>query len=290
MATNTTFKSNTDKAAKPMAILVADDHFANRLLTQILLQREGHDITLADHGKDAVRACTAQVFDLLLLDIQMPIMNGFQALKWIKTLSNGNEATPAYALTAHTHPSEIKTILSKGFDAVLLKPFRVSDMMRQLDRPYKYSADRSSVIIETPDASPKFYATAIDMPLLEVQTLDILLGAIGPGRMCTVLAAYWQDAKKLMMDIKATRITGQIGVEIELMELRKTAHGLKGASANVGLLKASRLSAHLQNAPIEDIPYLVETLERTLQDSQSAIRDYCGLTGNVLRPKLQAAS
>jgi len=255
-----------------------------------LLQREGHDITLADHGKDAVKACTARVFDLILLDIQMPIMNGFQALKWIKTLTNGNEATPVFALTAHTHPSEIKTILSKGFDAVLLKPFRINDMMRHLDRPYKYSAERSSVITETVDADPKFYASAIEMPLLEVQTLDILLGAIGPQRMCKVLAAYWQDAKQLMMDIKTTRITSQVGAETELMDLRKTAHGLKGASANVGLLKASRLSAHLQNAPIEDIPYLVETLERTLQDSQTAIRDYCGLTGSAIKPKLAVAS
>ena len=290
MTQQTTFDSKLTAAAKPMSILVADDHFANRLLTQSLLQREGHNITLANDGKEAVRACTAHLFDLILLDIQMPIMNGIQALKWIKTLDNGNENTAAFALTAHTHPSEIRIILSKGFEAVLLKPFRVADMMNHLGRPYKNSFERSSALEDTQDTDVKFYAGALEMPLLEVQTLNILLGAIGPERMCKVLTAYWQDADVLMASLKATRITTQLGAETELMKLRRTAHGLKGASANVGLLKASRLAAHLQNAPIKDIPYLVEVLERTLQKSQAAIRDYCGLAGNAVRPQLVAAS
>ena len=285
----TGFKSQLQAVAKPMHILVADDHYANRLLTQSLLQREGHEIALANNGKEAVRACMSNVFDLLLLDIQMPIMSGIQALKWIKTLENGNTIAPAFALTAHTHRAEINTILSKGFEAVLQKPFRVSEMMRHLGRPYKNGPERDMGQMPDIDAETKIYENVTDLPLLEVQTLDILLETIGPDRMCTVLKAYWKDANTMISSLKNTRLMSQ-NREKELTELRKTAHGLKGASANVGLLRASRLSAFLQNAPFEDIPYLIETLENTLQDSQASLRDYCGLVGNAIAPKLAAAS
>jgi len=283
-------KTKAHALGKPMSILVADDHFANRLLTQSLLQREGHAIALANNGKEAVQACMAQPYDLILLDIQMPIMDGIQALKLIKALNNGNEAAPTFALTAHTRHSEIRTLLSMGFEAVLLKPFRVAEMMSHLGGPGTNANKRASAVEETTNTDVKLYGNTLQMPLLEVQTLDILLGAIGPKRMCKVLTAYWLDADSLMASLKTTRITTQLGAETELMKLRKTAHGLKGASANIGLLKASRLAAHLQNAPIEDIPYLVETLGRTLHESQTAIRDYCGLAGSPLNPELAAAS
>ena len=140
------------------------------------------------------------------------------------------------------------------------------------------------------NTDPQIYLDVMEMPLLEVQTLDILLAAIGPKSMCRVLAAYWSDAQTMISSLKSTRLTSQTQVGQELIELRKTAHGLKGASANIGLLKASRLSAKLQNAPLEDIPFLVEALERTLEKSKSSIRDYCGLSGKATQPEIAKAS
>ena len=60
MTVQSAFKSGLNETAKPLHILVADDHFANRLLTQSLLQREGHIITLANDGKEAIMACTQE--------------------------------------------------------------------------------------------------------------------------------------------------------------------------------------------------------------------------------------
>jgi len=286
----TTFKTRLGQVIEPMQILVADDHYASRLLTQSLLQRENHNIALAGNGKAAVDLCKTQSFNLILLDILMPSMDGFQALKRIKAIKNGNADIPVFALTAHSHAAEIKLILLKGFDAVLQKPFRVTEMMRQLDRPYKANVTPLMQDKQYPSVDAAIYTNVVDMPLLEVQTLDILLGAIGPDRMCNVLKAYWQDAHKMIKTLKATRITTSLGAETELVNLRKTAHNLKGASANIGLLKAARLSALLQNAPIEDIPFLIETLDLTLRDSQPAIRDFCGLAGEATKPILAAAS
>jgi len=283
----TTLKTRLNQVKEPMQILVADDHYASRLLTQSLLQRENHNIALTSNGKDALDLCKVQNFDLILLDIQMPIMDGFKTLKRIKATKNGNADIPIFALTAHSHAEEIKLILLKGFDAALQKPFRVAEMMRYLDRPHKANV---TPLKQYPPVGTMIYTHVVDMPLLEVQTLDILLGSIGPDSMCNILKAYWQDAHKMIKTLKSTRITTSLCAEPGLVNLRKTAHSLKGASANIGLLKAARLLTLLQNAPIEDIPFLVETLDDTLQDSQSAIRDYCGLAGDATKPVLTAAS
>ena len=134
-------------------------------------------------------------FDLLLLDIQMPVMSGIAALKWIKTLENGNEGAPAFALTAHSHNAEIKVILSKGFEAVLQKPFRVSEMMRHLGRPYKNNVERDTQQEGPEDTDPKIYSDVMEMPLLEVRTLDILLGAIAP-RVCAAFESLLEGRRE----------------------------------------------------------------------------------------------
>ncbi|GEM_PF-1048794 len=270
---------------RPLHILVADDHYANRLLTQSLLQRDGHDVILSEDGREAVKACAHHIYDVILLDIQMPIMNGFQALKAIRALDNRNAKTKIFALTAHNHVDEIRTILRHGFDAVLVKPFRVADMMRHLDRPYKPGPSRIHNDKDEIRGAASIYNDVLDMPLLEYQTLDILLDAIGPERMCTVLSAYWTDAAKLLQDLKSARISSGPQAASDLIALRKTAHGLKGASANIGLLRAARLSARAQNAPVEDIPFLIEKIEQTLEESKTAIRDYCGLKGPATAPQ-----
>ncbi len=270
---------------KPLEILVADDHYANRLLTQSLLQREGHQIALAEDGKDAIEACRHQIFDVILLDIQMPVLNGFQALRAIRALDNGNADTKIFALTAHNHTDEIRTILRHGFEAVLIKPFRVADMMRHLDRPYKPRLNRVYDDKDEIRGAVSLYDETLNMPLLENQTLDILLDAIGPERMCRVLTAYWADALVMMDALKSARLHSTAKADEELIALRKTAHGLKGASANIGLLRAARLSARAQNAPIEDIPFLIEKIEQTLEESKPAIRDYCGLNGAPMAPR-----
>ena len=281
-------KPNTKPFAdfKPQAlrILVADDHYANRLLTQSLLQREGHQISQAGNGEMAVEICRHAQFDVILLDIQMPIMNGFQALKLIKAMDNMNAHASIFALTAHNHTDEIRTIMSKGFDAVLLKPFRVAALMRQMDRPYKPAVNRIYTDKEEIRGTATIYDQILDMPLLEIQTLDILLDAIGKERMCHILTAYWKDAKNMVSTLKSSRLSDKNKANDKLINLRKTAHGLKGASANIGLLRAARLSARLQNAPLEDIPFLIEKIETTLDASKTEIRDYCGLKGDAISP------
>jgi CheY-like chemotaxis protein len=258
-----------------LRILIADDHYANLLLTQSLLQREGYNVICAKNGLQAVNACKNIVFDIILLDIQMPVMDGIEALSQIKKLGNPNIECPIFALTAHSDASEIQSILALGFDAVLRKPFRVQEMMDSLQNLRTNKPHLTPALQVNQHSGPEIYEDTLRLPLLEVQTISILINATGPERMKKILIAFWKDADMLITSLKGTRFNMNIDAQPTLDELRKTAHGLKGAAANIGLLRASRLSALLQNAPLQHAPYLIEKIESTLHASKSEIDNYC---------------
>lgn len=265
--------------SKPLNILVADDHYANQLLTQSLLQREGHNVVLANHGKDALAAASVQNFSIILLDIQMPIMDGITAIAHIRKLPNQNANTLIFALTAHCSPSETQHLLKVGFNAVLPKPFRMADLKKIIQQG---RANPAPFAPTSPICSDqKDYQELLQLPLLDTQTIDILYDAIGPDRMMRVLNAYWKDADKMLNTLLHTRLSNPDRFSENLIKLRKTAHGLKGASANIGLFRASRLAAKLQNAPVETIPLLIEGIVEVLKISRIEIYRYCKLTDGI---------
>lgn len=257
-----------------MRILVADDHYANRLLTESLLLRHGHSVEVADNGKQAWELCHSHVFDLILLDIQMPVMDGFEALKAIQTSDNKNKDLPIFALTAHTGPLEMAAMIGAGFHAVLKKPFRISEMMKHLASTQAAAPKETKKEAENIKLLNK-YADVLSLTLLELRTLDILIRAIGSERMQDVLTAYWIDASMMLETLKQHRPQDASSSADVLVEVRRTAHGLKGASANIGLLKASRIASQLQNAPIENVAFLIHALDITLEESKGALATYC---------------
>ena len=82
----------------PCEILLAEDNPVNQKVVTMMLQRRGHEVTVVDNGKKAVESCRQETFDLVLMDIQMPEMDGFEALASIRTLERA-ESRPR----VHTH-------------------------------------------------------------------------------------------------------------------------------------------------------------------------------------------
>ena len=126
--------SHTDLPLEPgLRILVAEDNRTNRTLALRLLEKGGHSVALACNGREAVEKSGEQDFDVVLMDIQMPEMDGFQATAAIREreLVSGKHL-PILALTAHAMAGYRESCLSAGMDGYLSKPIRTEELFKAL--------------------------------------------------------------------------------------------------------------------------------------------------------------
>lgn len=124
-----------ENTTRPLRVLLAEDHPVNQLFAQELLKRLGHRVVLARNGREAVDAFALEVFDLVLMDIQMPMMDGFEATAGIRAIdARRGTHTPIVAMTAHAMVGDREQCLAGGMDAYLSKPIRPPVLMATIAR------------------------------------------------------------------------------------------------------------------------------------------------------------
>jgi signal transduction histidine kinase/ActR/RegA family two-component response regulator len=115
-------------------ILVVEDNPVNQVLVRTVLKKLGHRATVAGNGRDALRALDDEDFDLILMDIQMPEMDGVEATRAIRARGMTPERLPIIALTANLSPDSRVTYLHAGMNECIGKPFRVGDLAAVIER------------------------------------------------------------------------------------------------------------------------------------------------------------
>jgi CheY-like chemotaxis protein len=115
---------------RTLRILLAEDNSVNQRLVSRILERRGHSVEIAAHGGLAVEALAAQSFDLILMDVQMPVMDGFEATAAIRARERESGAhIPIVALTAHAMTGDQQRCVQAGMDAYLTKPLDPSRLI-----------------------------------------------------------------------------------------------------------------------------------------------------------------
>ncbi len=126
---------DSDDGYGPLDVLLAEDSVFNQKLMMGLLEKLGHRVTLAENGRAAVAAFQSQRFDVVLMDVQMPELDGLEATAAIRELESVRAAhTPIVALTAHAMKGDRERFLAAGMDDYLTKPVRVPDLIEALRR------------------------------------------------------------------------------------------------------------------------------------------------------------
>ncbi|MFK7931408.1 MAG: ATP-binding protein [Myxococcota bacterium] len=115
-------------------ILVAEDHPVNQKLLQLLLTGAGYGVVMANNGQKAVEIATQGNVSLILMDCQMPVMNGFDATAHIRALDGERALVPIIALTAHATSGDRQACMTAGMDGYLTKPIRRQTLLGELDR------------------------------------------------------------------------------------------------------------------------------------------------------------
>jgi signal transduction histidine kinase/CheY-like chemotaxis protein len=109
-------------------ILIADDAPSSRMLLRLMLSKHGHKVDEAENGLQAVESLTAKSYDLVVLDVQMPVMDGLRAAQTVRAMPNEKAQLPLIALTAQVLDEEVERAKQAGFDIVLGKPFMEEDL------------------------------------------------------------------------------------------------------------------------------------------------------------------
>ena len=118
------------RAALPLRILLAEDNLVNQRIALGILGKHGHSVVVANNGVEALTALAEQPFDLILMDVQMPEMDGLETAQAIRRREQGGAThIPIVAMTAHAMSGDRKRCLAAGMDEYLAKPIRVAELL-----------------------------------------------------------------------------------------------------------------------------------------------------------------
>ncbi len=154
-----------DAAGTGRHILVAEDTTVNQQVVRTVLERAGHRVTITENGREALDAFAEQTFDLVLMDCQMPVMDGIEATRKIRALETDRAAAstlprhvPILALTANAREEVVAECRAAGVDEFMTKPFRPADLLAAVER----------LLEPVPAAEPAAESAATDAPLILV--------------------------------------------------------------------------------------------------------------------------
>jgi len=204
-------------SGKPLRILVAEDLPFNQKFILRLLERWKHQAVLVENGKQAVEAIAKERFDLVLMDVQMPEMDGFEATKAIREAENDSENhIPIIAMTAHAMKGDRDRCIAAGMDEYVSKPVSSEILLRTIQ---SLTPGTSAQTFPEPKTKPG------DSPLIGEQEL---LGAFDNDRslLKEIVDLFISDYPLLIENLKIALKTGDADL------LRRTAHDLKGMLKN----------------------------------------------------------
>lgn len=127
--------SRKDTSPGPLRVLLVEDQVVNQWLAKALLDKRNLDTTVVANGQEAIAACDVGRFDVILMDLLMPVMNGVDAIREIRRKeADRSRHTPILALTAHDGEMSEKQCLDAGADAYLTKPINVEQVLKIVEQ------------------------------------------------------------------------------------------------------------------------------------------------------------
>ncbi len=249
---------------KALSVLLADDVEVNRELAKAVLERHNHRITEATNGKEALDAFAAGKFDIVLMDVQMPEMDGLQATAAIRKLEQGCGCghTPIVAMTAYAGKDDRDKCLAAGMDDYLPKPVKPSQMLEILQRycGAVSVADQPSAV-----APPQ---VEHEIPVFAREDLLERLGG-AEALIPRFMGLFFKGVEPNMTALEEAIASG------EPDKVRTTSHAIKGSSANIGAMQMRETAAAIETAAksgdISAAPAGLERLKQQLAEFRVAV-------------------
>jgi CheY-like chemotaxis protein/HPt (histidine-containing phosphotransfer) domain-containing protein len=262
----------------PLRILVAEDNVVNQKLALRLLEQMGYRADVAANGLEAVAAVERQPYDLVLMDVQMPEMDGFDASREITRRFPADQRPRIVAMTANAMQGDRELCLAAGMDDYVSKPIRVEELVAALDRSVARAPDRAHTGRPTGGAGPSRAAgETAAAEALDPAALERLRATMGAAFLDELLSTFMEDSQELVGTLR--RALGGMDVD----SFRRAAHSLRSNAASFGATSLSALARDLETlaktgsldgaAPrVEDLAAECDRVARALREVERESR------------------
>ena len=245
-------------------VLLAEDYPVNRMVAIAMLERSGYRVEAVGNGKEAVEASSHVSYAAILMDVQMPEMDGYEATAEIRGRDGAGRRTPIIAMTANAMQGDREKALEAGMDDYIAKPVRPEDLdavlRRWIPRP------------EEPPARDDGKHPAVDLGVLESRRGPQRQG--DPDKLARIVLLFIEDVP---LRLESLRQAVQMG---EAQKVEETAHLLKGGSGYMGAVRMAEICARLQelatSGDLTRAPDLLDALEEEFERVHPALQAAVG--------------
>lgn len=230
----------TEKMPEPKPennILVVEDNSINQTVAQKILENLGYDVIIANNGQEAVDYIVQRKFAAILMDIHMPVMDGFTATTEIRQLPNG-KTIPIIAMTANARNADSNKCLSLGMNDHITKPISIEKILNTLSR-----------WLESPEKNIQLPSTSITEELVDQfqRQVPAIRLSMGLNNCSNDMVFYINLLEKMTRDYGGASDQVWRFIEQQKMEeARQLVHSVKGVSGNLGAIDLHEVASHFE--------------------------------------------
>ena len=237
-------------------ILITEDYPTNREIVKNYLAAAGYSFDIAGNGKEALDLTCQKKFDLILMDVQMPVMDGLEATRRIRAGKSSNAAVPILATTANAYEQDEERCLNAGMDEVLTKPLRKKAFLKTVSKWIAHEKSRTEQEENMPvqQAESVNGSTAVAEPLEAADAIpidiDVFQADTGIDKQVAfqIIDVFLNDTKEQLSSLKKYLENR----ENEMLE--REAHSIKGGAANIRALHLQKAALLLEEAAKKENP------------------------------------
>lgn len=245
------------------SILIVDDVEINRELLRVTLEKQGHHIQMAENGQEAVERFLNNKYNIIFMDMQMPILDGYAATLKIREIENEQKLprTPIVAMTAYAMTGDREKCLAAGMDSYLSKPARPSEILATIAKQVNYEPTKDITTDNTNTTIQEIQKSAAQSPeSLPIFDRKEFLDRIGGHEemLPKFMDMFFKNVSGYMSSLQTAIDSG------DMEQFRIQAHTIKGAAGNISAIKvretATAIDLYIREGHFDDATKMVQQL------------------------------
>ncbi len=269
-----TFNPDFGKAF-PIHILLVEDNTINQKVALHMLDKLGYRADVAANGQEAIEALQRQPYEILFMDVQMPIIDGVEATKIIRSSIPPKKQPFIIAMTANAMSGDRETYLASGMDDYISKPVRAEALLEALEKYRMYIHEVQ------PSTSSRKYTQSSEQPLftsynknkkvsnswpIDEQALTMMMGKNAAQMINSILPIFWDETNPLLLALKDATASR------DAIRIREITHTLKGSCASLAMIDLAEIARQLETMGREQNLLLIDELLPILLDEYEQVK------------------